>query len=216
MATEHPSLIVDRLVGDLEPVRPHRAWHGVALLAAVMLAELALILAMMPARPDLSSAMTGPMFWWKLVGCAGVAVAAAGALLVLVSPAARPGAGRRWLWLSLGGAVIAGAALWAAGAMPARLAETLDWRAGLHCVAIVEAYALPVWLAAFVVARRGAPARPRAAAVAAGLCGAAWGAAGFVWSCPHDDPLYVVTWYGLALLIGAGAGALVLTRWLRW
>lgn len=216
MATERPSLTVDRLVADLAPVRPQRAWHGVVLLAAVMLVELALILGMMPARPDIASAMAGPMFWWKLLGCAGVAVAAAGALLALVSPAARPGAGRRALWLALGGAIAAGAALWAAGAMPVRLTEMLDWREGLHCLGVVELYAVPVWLAAFFVARRGAPARPRAAAVAAGLCGAAWGAAGFVWSCPHDDPLYVVTWYGLAMLVGAAAGSLILTRWLRW
>lgn len=208
---KHSDATIDHLVADLVPVRARRGWHDAAWLGGVMAVELALVAVVMPVRADLDAAMHGTMFWWKLLGSAGIAVAAAVALVALVVPGARRGQLR---WAALAGLVVvlAGAVLGAGGA---ELARTLDWREGLMCVAVVEAYALPVWVAAFVIARRGAPTRPRVAAVAAGLAGAAWGAAAFALWCPHDDALYVVVWYGLALALGAGAGAL-LTRWLRW
>ena len=208
---KHSDVTIDRLVADLAPVRARRAWHDAAWLGGIMAVELALVAVVMPVRADLDTAIHGAMFWWKLLGSAGIAVAAALALVALVVPGARSGQLR---WAALAGliVVLAGALLGAGGV---ELAHTLDWREGLMCVGIVEAYALPVWAAAFLLARRGAPTRPRLTAIAAGLAGAAWGAAAFALWCPHDDALYVVVWYGIALALGAGMGAL-LTRWLHW
>ena len=208
--------IIDRLVSDLHPVRPRKAWRDALWLGVVALIELVLVVSTSAPRADLAAAMTGPMFWWKLASCAGLATAGASALFSLLSPEARVDAGRRWMLGAAGVAALVGIVLIGITALPASVQMTLDWREGLACVGMVELYAAPMVLATFWIARRAAPSNPRAAAVAAGLASAGWGALLFVWRCPHDDPLYIVVWYGLALAIGAGIAWTVLPRFLRW
>ncbi len=208
--------IIDQLVSDLAPVRPRKAWRDALWLGVVGLVELVLVVATSAPRADLAVAMTGPMFWWKLASCAGIAAAGAAALFALLTPEARVDAGRRWMLGAAGVAALIGVVLIGISALPAAVQMTLDWREGLACVGMVELYALPMLLATLLIARRAAPSSPRAAAFAAGLASAGWGALLFVWWCPHDDPLYIVVWYGLALSVGAGVAWTVLPRFLRW
>ena len=74
----------------------------------------------------------------------------------------------------------------------------------------------PMLLATVFITRRAAPARPRAAATAAGVASAGWGAVVFAWACPYDEPVYIALWFGLALIAGAVFGRLLLPRLLRW
>ncbi len=208
--------IIDRLVSDLQPVRPRRAWRDALWLAALALVELALVVRLSAPRADIAAAITAPMFWWKLASCAGLAATGAAALFALLSPEARADAGRRWMLGAAAVAGLVGVVLIGFTALPASVQMTLDWREGLDCILRVEIYALPMATATVWLARRAAPASPRAAALAAGLASAGWGALLFAWQCPHDDPLYVVVWYGLALAVGAGLARLVLPRFLRW
>ena len=208
--------IIDQLVSDLAPVRPRKAWRDALLLGLVACVEVVVVVETSAPRRDIAAAMAGPMFWWKLASCVGIAAAGVAALFALLSPAARATAGRRWMLGASGVAGLIGLVLIGVGALPASVQMTLDWREGLACIAMVELYALPMLLASLWIARRAAPASPRAAAFAAGLASAAWGAMLFVWWCPHDDPLYITVWYGLALLIGAGVAWTVLPRFLRW
>ena len=207
---------VDRLVATLTPVRPRKAWRDALWLAALAAVELTLVVSLQAPRPDLSTAMAGPMFWWKLASCVGIAAAGAAALLAVLSPDAKTHAGRRGMVGAAGLAGAIGLVLIVIRTLPASVQMTLDWREDLACVGMVELYALPMAVAALWLARRAAPANPRAAALAAGVLSAAWGAALFVWWCPHDDPLYIVVWYGLALALGAGAAWMLLPRFLRW
>lgn len=213
MATER---LIDGLVAGLTPVRRRAPWRDVALLTLIGAAELVLVTTSMPMRGDMHDAMHRMMFWWKLGGSVCITVASIAALVVLLTPDARPNAGRRRMLGAAAGVLLAGLALVAAGAMPMQVGTMADWREGLACVACIVLFGLPLLAAMVVVTRRAAPARPRAAATAAGLAAASWGSVVFSWCCPHDDPAYVAVWFGLALAGGALAGRLMLPRLLRW
>ena len=208
--------LIDGLVAGLTPVRRRTWWRDAALLALVAAAELVVVTTWLPMRHDMLNAMRGMMFWWKVGGSVCITVASIAALVVLLTPDARPNAGRRRMLGAAAGVLLAGLALVAAGAMPMQVGTMADWREGLACVTCIVVLGLPLLAAMVVVARRAAPARPRAAATAAGLAAAGWGSVVFSWCCPHDDPAYVAMWFGLALAGGALAGRLLLPRLLRW
>ncbi|QXQ06389.1 DUF1109 family protein [Sphingosinicellaceae bacterium] len=208
--------LIDGLVAGLTPVRRRAPWRDVALLALVAAAELVLVTTSMPMRHDMGPAMHRMMFWWKLGGSLCITVASVAALVVLLTPDARPNAGRRRILGAAAAVLAGGVALVAAGAMPMGASPMAEWREGFACMACIVLFGIPLLAAMVFVARRAAPARPRAAATAAGLAAAGWGAVVFAWSCPHDDPGYVAVWFGLALAGGALAGRLLLPRLLRW
>jgi hypothetical protein len=68
----------------------------------------------------------------------------------------------------------------------------------------------------FFALRRGAPARPGLAGAIAGLTAGAVGACLYALSCPEDSPLFVATWYSLAIAAVTAVSFLVGRRWLRW
>ncbi len=207
--------LIDGLVSGLTPVRPRSRWRDAAVLALVAACEIAVVMWAMPMRADMASAIQGMMFWWKLGGALCIAVAGVAALLVLLTPDARPNAGRRFVLVAASAVLAAGLALVGSGAMPMPGAMP-DWRAGFDCAKLVLLYGLPMLAATVLLARRAAPARPRAAATAAGLASAGWGAVVFAWTCPYDNPMYVALWFGIALTAGALLGRALLPRLLRW
>jgi len=206
--------LVDSLVADLAPVRARRAWRDGALVLGLALVELTLVLTMSRPRPDMMVAMHGPMFWWKMASCLVLALTGGAAAVLALDPAGAP---RRW-WAGL--AVVAAVAiavlLGTSMDMPEGLAARLNWREGTLCAGLTLIYALPMALLLTWLARRAAPTRPRLVAWAAGLGSAGWGAFAFAWSCWHDDPLYVVIWYGGAVLLCAVLARVLLVRLIRW
>lgn len=206
--------VIDALVADLAPVRPRRGWRDGLAVAALALVELALVLSMSRLRPDLAAAMHGPMFWWKTSSCVALALTGGTAAVLALDPAGAP---RRW-WLGLVavGIVAAAVLLGTSMGMPRGIVERLDWREGVECLMMTLAYALPMALLLTLLARRAAPTRPRLVAWMAGLGSGGWGAFAFAWSCWQDDPLYVVVWYGGAVLVCAALARLVLVRAIRW
>ena len=208
--------LIDRLVEDLAPVRPRRAWRDGAMLLAVALAEAVLVALIARPRGDLAEALGTPMFWWKMASCLAIAIAGAAALVLVLDPAESPRRGRRLML----GAAFAAAAIGAAGAailaLPDPLMRRLDMPEGMLCLRDVLILSAPMLLATVWLARRAAPTRPRAAATAAGVASAGWATFVFAWTCPHSDPLYVVVWYGLAVAIVTALARWVLPRLLRW
>ena len=207
--------LIDGLVSGLTPVRPRSRWRDAAVLALVAAVEVAVVMAVMPMRADMGTAVQGMMFWWKFGGALCIAVAGLAALLVLLTPDARPNAGRRVVLVVAGAVLAVGLVLVGSGAMPMPGAMP-DWHEGLDCARLVFLYGLPMLAATVLLARRAAPARPRAAATAAGLASAGWGAVVFAWACPYDNPMYVALWFSLALVAGALLGRTLLPRLLRW
>jgi hypothetical protein len=83
----------------------------------------------------------------------------------------------------------------------------------MTCIPVIAALPLAVLLFAL---REGAPARPARAGAIAGLAAGGIGAFFYAAHCFDDSPLFVATWYTIAIAFMAGVGALVGSRLLRW
>lgn len=211
--------LIDGLVADLAPVEPRRWQREAALIAIAFIAVSLAAAAMVGVRADMPIAVTEAAFWWKAASL--VLVAAIGSTAVVMSldpaitilPRLRRLATAAALLMPL--ALAAGALMGGGAGIPALVAR-LDWHGGIACVRHVAATAVPILALLVLLIRRGAPTDPARTAAAAGFASAGISAAGFVASCPHDDPLYVTLWYGLAVLIVTGAARLLLPRLIRW
>jgi hypothetical protein len=72
-------------------------------------------------------------------------------------------------------------------------------------------------LAGFMLAlKNGAPENPGLAGTVAGLAAGSIAAAIYAWHCPDDSPLFVASWYTIAIAIVTAAGTLIGRRYLRW
>lgn len=84
------------------------------------------------------------------------------------------------------------------------------------CLPMVPILSLAPLGAVLLILRRGAPASPALAGAAAGLVAALSGASLYAFHCFDDSPLFVATWYTLAVLAMMAIGALAGRRLLRW
>ncbi len=72
-------------------------------------------------------------------------------------------------------------------------------------------------VAAFLLAfRQGAPDRPALSGALAGLAGGGLGAAVYALHCIEDNPMFFVTWYGVAIAGVTLAASVIGARILRW
>lgn len=208
--------LIDRLVADLRPVRP-RNWRIEALaLAGFGLLQLTAFFIVYGVRPDFMLAMHTPAFWWKVVGMAAIALFALAALLRALDPAGGPRRGLVRIGAVAAVALAAGWLIDAANAGSAALLDRLALRQGLHCLWMIVLLSLPAALGVTWLMRRGAPTDPGGTALAGSLATAAWGAFVFAFSCPYDDPLFVVVWYTTAVTVIAVPMRLLLPRLTRW
>jgi hypothetical protein len=191
----------------------------VPVLAAVLAAGAAAVavvgLSLLGINPDLGAMLSGHLLLLRQVVPVLAALGAGAAALRL----ARPGAGVGNGWLLLAAALVLAAAVLASAmlGMPAR-----DWgRAAmgstpLACLASISAMGLGLLPAVLWALGRGASTRPRLSGALAGLLCGAVAAEIYALHCPEASPLFYVSWYGLALALLAGIGALLGRRLLRW
>lgn len=143
-----------------------------------------------------------------------VLMALAVASVSLIPQLARPGADVAWHRLAVAPLILlALLSLPQAAAAPAKAssAETI-WicLGGIALLAIWPAYSL------LQVLRHGAVTQPVYAGAIAGLGGGAIGALFYSFWCTETAAFYITLWYGAALAVCAGAGALAGRFWLRW
>jgi len=208
--------LIETLAAGLVPVRPRRMSRDALFLAAIGVVELALLLMLGGARPDLMRVMMMPFFWWKL-GTMGV-LAAIGLATALRSldPTMSPRPGLRRTSIAIGVALAIGWLLDATHRSAAPLAARMQWHDGLRCMAVLAVLSLPMVIGLAMLIRRSAPTDRSGTALAAGVAGAAWGAFVFAFACPHDDPLYIAIWYlagGLAVALAARWLLAPMARW---
>ena len=208
--------LLDDLASGLRPVRTRSAWRDGAIVAALAAIELALFLMMGFMRPDMGHAVTEPSFWWKLATLGLVATIAVATALRSLDPSVSPSRGLRWAAGVCAVALLAGWGIDATRHAGVPLLARLEWREGLNCLFAMLVLTLPMLAALAVLMRRGAPVHRRESALAAGLGSAAWGAFVFFFACGHDDPLYIVFWYGLGCALVALAGRALLPLVTRW
>jgi hypothetical protein len=208
--------LLDELASGLTPVRSRSAMRDGMAIAGLAAIELLLFLMLGLHRPDLPHAMGEMSFWWKLISLgllAGVAVVTA---VRSFDPSVSPMKGLRWAaWLG-GVVLLTGWGIDTTHHADAPLLARLDWQAGMACLGSMVMLSLPLLIALTVLMRRGAPTDRRESALAAGLGAAAWGAFVFFFRCGHDDPLYIVFWYGSGCVLIAFAGRSLLPLVTRW
>lgn len=180
-----------------------------ALIAAVVFS------ALLGPRPDFAEAAHTVRFLLKFV----ITATLAATTLVLVAELARPDArlGRRVLLLAIAPAILLAAILMEFATVP-----SADWGTrlvgtnSLICTTLIPLIGIGP-LAVFLAALRyGAPTRPVLAGAACGLLAGGLAATFYAAHCFDDSPLFVATWYSLAIAILTAAGAAAGRFVLRW
>jgi hypothetical protein len=162
-------------------------------------------------RSDFMPAMRSPFFMLKFVVTLALAIASVTLVVRLVRPAASV---RGVSWLLVVPVALLAAGIAADLAMP----QTSTWTArlvgsnALVCLTAIPALSLPLLIAALIGLRGGAATRPMLTGAVAGLVAGGIAATFYAAHCLDDSPLFVTTWYALALAQVSLVGAL-LGRW---
>jgi hypothetical protein len=168
------------------------------------------------ARPDLSMAIRTPAFVYKLIIAASLAVSAAYLLPELARPL--PGRSRNHCPILILAPVLltVGVGIELYVQPPSLWLPRLVGRNALHCLSLIPFLAAAPATCLFIALRRGAPAQPKLAGAVAGLAAGGLGAVLYALTCPDDSPLFVATWYSIAVAAVTGLCAYAGQRLLRW
>lgn len=204
--------LIRALAADAPAPAPMQATLFAGLIPAALLG-MAGLWAVLGYRPDLATALVTPVSALRLVLTLALFAVAVPMCLAVARP---EGVARLWPL-----AVVAALALalfgWTLLSTPpeARLAGIYGKTLVACLVTVPLISVLPV-SAVMTMMRRGAVTRPALAGALAGLAGGGVGAAIYALHCTEDNPLFYVTWYGLAILIVTAVSSLVGSRVLRW
>lgn len=208
------ALILELSTG-LTPVRRRNIRReGLVLLAMVAL-ELLLVAALGVTRPDMGAMILSPYMAWKLGSLAMLAMVSAVVALLSFSPPSSTRRGLAALSCLAALAIVAGVFISSSTQNARGIVERLEPMHGMICMAAIIVLALPIMATLTILMRRAAPANARHSAIAAGLAGATGGALVFAFCCPMNDPLYIVTWYPLAIAAVAACARWLLPRRFR-
>lgn len=193
---------------------PSRA-IGVAFLIAIAVAGLLFALLLGP-RPDFAAASTTWRFQLKLVLTTLLLLTTLPVLLSLARPTPTP---RTKLALL----AVAPLALAAAVAVELALLPRETWLANTvgqnwsACLTIIPLLALmPMAALLYALRRAGAPSSPTLAGAIAAILAGAIAATYYATLCTDDSPLFVATWYSIAIAGLATAGAIAGRTLLKW
>ncbi len=166
-------------------------------------------------RPDIDTAIYNPFFDLKFLVTIALAVSAVAISIHLSRPEVSL-AGWKWLLLIPAGLLALGLA--SEMMMPQRLPwiTRLIGSNSKVCMTAIPLLSLPLLIAALIALRHGAPARPALAGGFAGLLSAGFAATLYASQCTDDSPLFVLTWYSIAIAAVTAIGALAGKKLLRF
>jgi hypothetical protein len=208
--------LIERLTGDLKPVRRRRLSADILLIAAICAAELVLFFALKAERADMPMQMHQMSFWWRLASLGLIAVISFPVAISSFNPVYSPRRALRWLLLIAVICLASGMFINAGPQAHLPFLVRLNWQAGLQCTYKMVLLSIPAVIGLTALMRRGAPTDRARTALLAGLAAAAWGAFVFVFACPSNDPLYIAVWYSLGCGIVTALSRLILPRLSRW
>jgi hypothetical protein len=166
-------------------------------------------------RPDIGEARGTLPFLFKFVVTAALLIPAALLTAHLARPDATPG-----LW---GWALLIAPLLLVAGVSAELIASPINiWTAKLiganaaACVTLILLLSIAPFAALLFALSEGAPTEPRLTGAIAGIVAGAIAATLYAIHCTDDSPLFVATWYTIAIGIMALAGIVLGERLLRW
>jgi hypothetical protein len=207
--------VIELLVRDAGPP-PRAPQKAIALwLGCGLLLSLAVFLIGMRWRPDIAEAVHSPRFLLKFVL---VAILAAGAIAWLArkSRPATPAGKTSWLMLAavllLSAAVVYELYVLPPDLWSTRLVGT-NWP---FCLSLIPMLSVAPLAGLLYALRFGAPDNPGLAGAVAGI--AAGSSAAFLYAahCTDDSPLFVATWYTLAIGLVTVVGYFLGRRVLAW
>lgn len=208
--------LIEELASDLDPVRPSRVARGTLWVIGGWLAGAAALLWLAGPRPDLAHGAIMPplplLAFWLIVAL-GLAAAWSALRMGL------PGVGRDysgWRWAGLAALALPLSALVMALDDGHAAAAAADPEIGLHCLAQGLLAGVGVGGALFAWLRNAAPTSPTRAGWVIGIAAGAAGATIVALHCPSNDMVHIALWHGLAVVLSAIAGRLLLTPLLRW
>jgi hypothetical protein len=209
----------EQLIRTLTADNPYRERPVGYVLTLALLAAgpVSLVMFMMAlgVRPDVMTAMHNPFFDLKFVITLALAISA----IVVSLHLSRPEASLKgWGWLLLIPAGIIAAGIAGEMMMPQRLPmmTRLVGSNSRVCMTSIPLLSLPLLAGALVGLRHGAPARPALAGAMAGLISAGLAATVYASHCTDDSPLFVATWYTIAIAAVTAVGALIGAKVLRF
>jgi hypothetical protein len=208
----------DRLIRTLAADNSHRARPvGFTLMLALLAAAPVSILifaAELGVRPDIMVAMRNPFFGLKFAVALALAVAAIAVSLHLSRPEASL-RGFGWLLLAPVGLLTAGIGV--EMMLPQRLPmmTRLIGKNSWVCLTVIPLLSLPILAGALFGLRHGAPSQPAVAGAIAGMLSAGLAAVLYASHCTDDSPLFVATWYTLAIALVTAIGALAGSKLLK-
>lgn len=190
-----------------------RVWR-LAIAASVAIATIVFFIAIGP-RPDIGAAAETPRFLFKFVVTLALLATAFAALKAL----ATPGANMRSALLML--LLAPGLLLVAVGVeMMSVPADQLRGRwigsNAMVCLTFIPLIGIGPLAALVLALRHGAPTRPTLSGAVAGLVAGGLAATFYAAHCTDDSPLFVATWYPLAITLLTVAGAMAGRLFVRW
>lgn len=188
-------------------------WWGAAGLAIILAA--AVFFATLGPRPDIAIAAETPRFLLKFVVTITLAVSAFGLARALSRPdetwrKALPYLASAPLFIAM--AIVAELFLLPPGTWPARLIGTNS----MACLTFISLIGLGPLFIFLLALRHGAPTRPALAGAVTGVLAGAIAATFYAAHCTDDSPLFVATWYTMAIAGLALVGAAGASRFARW
>lgn len=166
-------------------------------------------------RPDISEAVQSIRFLFKFVVTLSLAITAISAILGLSRPDVHFGAKGRIL-------LVAPALLACATAVELAVLPRDQWMHNLighnarFCLTLIPLLSIGPLGCLLVALRLGAPSNPGFAGAVAGLAASGIAATFYAANCNDDSPLFVATWYPIAILLVTATGYLIGRKLLRW
>lgn len=167
-------------------------------------------------RPDIAAAAETWRFLYKFLVAIALFLTGLWALPALARPGTLSRAARL-APLLLAPGLLAVALLIEVASMPAgQFGQRLVGSNAALCLTFIPLIGIGP-LAAFLLAlRHGAPDRPTLAGAVSGLVAGGLAATLYASHCTDDSPLFVATWYPLAVLLLAAVGALAARVFTKW
>lgn len=166
-------------------------------------------------RPDIAEAVGSGRFLFKFVVTIALAITAFSTVLSL----GRPGGD---VARKAFGLMIAPILLVCAAAVELMVVPSGQWLPNLighnarFCLTLIPLLSVGPLICFLAALRQGAPSNPGLAGAVAGLAASAIAATFYAANCTDDSPLFVVTWYPIAIAIVASVGCLAGRKLLSW
>jgi hypothetical protein len=166
-------------------------------------------------REDIDAALHTVRFLFKFVVIVPLAVIIVGALLRSTGPIPALGRGTKLLPFPLL-VLCAGVAAELIAIPPSDWMMRLIGSNAVNCMTLIPLLASGPLMIFIIALKSGAPAHPGWTGAIAGLAASSLAAVFYAMNCFDDSPLFVITWYPLAMLTVVSAGYLAGVRYLRW